>query len=77
MHRRSPEPFVGFLVVLADAVSEVVQVPEPELRLEAQTAIVRLAGKQDVPALREALAKTKEPATRGVLERLIAKLEKE
>ncbi|MFN7340841.1 MAG: hypothetical protein ACK5VI_07165 [Opitutia bacterium] len=50
---------------------------EPELRLEAQKAIVRLAGKQDVPALREALAKAKEPATRGVLERLIAKLEKE
>lgn len=50
---------------------------EPELRLEAQKAIVRLAGKQDIPGLREALAKAKEPATRGVLERLIAKLEKE
>lgn len=50
---------------------------EPELRLEAQKAIVRLAGKADLPALREALAKAKEPATRGVLERLIAKLEKE
>jgi len=50
---------------------------DPELRLEAQKAIVRLAGRQDVPALREALAKAKEPATKGVLERLIAKLEKE
>lgn len=50
---------------------------EPELRLEAQKAIVRLAGKQDIPALRDALAKAKEPATKGVLERLIAKLEKE
>lgn len=50
---------------------------EPDLRLEAQKAIVRLAGKSDLPALREALGKAKEPATRGVLERLIAKLEKE
>jgi hypothetical protein len=50
---------------------------EPELRLEAQKALVRLAGKQDLPALRDALAKAKEPATKGVLERLIAKLEKE
>jgi len=50
---------------------------EPELRLEAQKAVVRLAGRQDVPALKEALAKAKEPATKGVLERLIAKLEKE
>jgi hypothetical protein len=49
----------------------------PELRLEAQKAIVRLAGKTDLVALRDALAKAKEPATRGVLERLIAKLEKE
>jgi hypothetical protein len=50
---------------------------EPELRLEAQKAIVRLAGKTDLVVLRDALAKAKEPATRGVLERLIAKLEKE
>lgn len=50
---------------------------EPDLRLEAQKAIVRLAGKPDLAALRQALAKAKEPATKGVLERLIAKLEKE
>jgi len=50
---------------------------DPELRLEAQKALLRLAGKGDLPALRAALAKASEPGTRGALERLIARLEKE
>lgn len=61
----------------AAAAAAAAAMSEPELRLEAQKAVVRLAGKPDLPALRSALAKAEEPATRSVLERLIAKLEKE
>lgn len=48
---------------------------EPELRVEAQKALLRLARKDDLPALRAART-TAEPATRAMLDRLIARLEK-
>lgn len=53
-------------------------IAEPALRLEAQKAVLKLARKEHLPALREARDQSKDAAaTRAALERLIARLEKE
>jgi hypothetical protein len=58
--------------VAADAITE------PELRLDAQKALLRLARKSDLIQLRAACAKLPEDsASAAALKRLIAKLEKE
>lgn len=51
---------------------------DPALRLEAQKALLKLARKEHLPALREAREQAKDAAaTRAALDRLIARLEKE
>lgn len=49
---------------------------EPELATEARKTALRLAQPADLPALRKARDGAKDAATRGALERLIARLEK-
>lgn len=49
---------------------------EPELATEARKAALRLAQPSDLPALRKARDDARDAATRGALERLIARLEK-
>ncbi len=49
---------------------------EEPLRLEAQKALLKLARPEDVPALQQAAAATKNAATKAALERLVAKLGK-
>jgi hypothetical protein len=49
---------------------------EEPLRLEAQKALLKLARAEDVPALKAAVAKVSNAATKAALERLIVKLEK-
>jgi len=49
---------------------------EEPLRLEAQKALLKLARPEDVPALKAAVTKISNAATKAALERLIVKLEK-
>ena len=56
--------------------SVIAALAEPALAAEARKAALRLAQPSDLPALRKARDGARDAATRGALERLIARLEK-